>query len=272
MTTLHPDIERAALVGWHLYPSSRRTRHACFANATNQATADLNVLARWTREFPCCNWRVVVGPSRVWGLDLDTPPIHAHDGILAMGEFVKVHGALPPRPVMRSGGGGLAMFFAWNGERIIGEGGKPAPGIDPRRGRQSQTIPPSVHHITGKPYRWLVAPWDLAPPAAPGWLLRLLEPAPEPKHIVPVQTNDLARNRLYRAASAVVTAGEGKRNDVLNRRSYQVGILIGGGLLGEQEAIEALYAAARAAGLDHSEAKGTIRSGLNSGMRRGGHG
>jgi hypothetical protein len=67
---------------------------------------------------------------------------------------------------------------------------------------------------------------------------------------------------------AVAQAGLGERNNILNRRSYQIGRLIGDGLLGEQEAIEALYAAGRSAGLDHAETKATIRSGISSGVRR----
>jgi hypothetical protein len=43
--------------------------------------------------------------------------------------------------------------------------------------------------------------------------------------------------------------------------------MIGAGLLGEMEAVEALYGAARQAGLDHVETRDTIRSGISSGRR-----
>lgn len=268
--TLHPDIERVALLGWRLYPCSNRTKAGCFRGATDAATYDLNQLARWTGEYPRCNWRVVMQGSGVWMLDCDVPPGHAHDGVQNMRDLCNVHGALPPRPTARSGGGGLVLVFRHTDERIIGESGHPAAGIDPRRGRQSQTIPPSVHTVTRRPYRWLTAPWQVTPPDAPAWLLRLVAPPPEPAYRrAPIDTTDAARNRLYRAATAVAQAGSGSRNETLNRRSFQVGRLIADGLLGEQEAIEALYGAARTAGLDHSEAKATIRSGVNSGLRRG---
>lgn len=139
---LHPDIERVALLGWHLYPTSMRTKAACLRGATDAATCDLDQIERWSREFPGCNWRVVFGPSGLWGLDCDVPPGHAHDGIANLNALVKLHGPLPARPQARSGGGGLALFFRNDGEPIIGEAGHPALGIDPRRGRQSQTIPP----------------------------------------------------------------------------------------------------------------------------------
>lgn len=271
--SLHPDIERVALLGWHLYPASNRSRKGCFKSATDAATCDLDQLERWQHEYPGCNWRVVCGPSRIWGLDVDAPTTHAADGITALADIVRSNGPLPRRPQLRSGGGGLALFFRHNGETITGKTGHPARGIDPRRGRLSQTIPPSIHIATRKPYRWIDAPWDVPPPLGPAWLLRLLQPPQEPAYQRPtIDTTDAARNRLYRAATAVAQCGEGQRNDVLNRRAFQVGSMMADGLLGEQEAIEALYSAARVAGLDHGEAKATIRSGINSGLRRGGRG
>src|SRR6185503_9603785 len=109
-------------------------------------------------------------------------------------------------------------------------------GIDPRRGRLSVTIPPSIHITTKQPYRWLHAPWDIAPPVAPAWLVKLVEEPPEPAPPrQTVDTTDAARNRLYRAATAVAQAGQGGRNETLNRRSYQIGRMLAEGLLAEQE-------------------------------------
>jgi hypothetical protein len=108
----------------------------------------------------------------------------------------------------------------------------------------------------------------VAPPIAPGWLVRLVEMPPEPKRVaVVIDTSDQARRRLYRAALAVIDAPPGSRNETLNRRAYQIGRMIGAGLLGEMEAVEALYGAARQAGLDHVETRDTIRSGISSGRR-----
>ena len=149
---LHPDIERLALLGWRLHPASNRTRAACFADATTLATSDLDQLARWSREFPRCGWRVVMEGSGIWALDVDVPGArHKHDGVTALQELIAVHGPLPPRPTTRSGGGGLALFFRHEGEAIVGKGGHPALGIDPRRGRQSVTVPPSLHPDTRPP-------------------------------------------------------------------------------------------------------------------------
>jgi len=265
------DIEAAALVGFKVFPASRTTRAAAFPGAHLQATDDLNQIARWCREYPRSNWRLIFGPSKLWGLDIDAAgETHGADGIAAMKALAAVHGGLPPRPTSMSGGGGYGLIFRHNGERIMGKTGYPAPGIDPRRGMLSLTIPPSIHVVTRIPYRWArgLAPWDVAPPIAPPWLVRLVEMPPEPKRAtVVIDTSDQARRRLYRAALAVIDAPVGARNDVLNRRAYQAGRMIGAGLLGEMEAVEALYGAARQAGLDHDETRNTIRSGISSGRR-----
>lgn len=265
------DIERVALLNWHVYPCSSSSRAGCFEGAHLAATSDLNTIAKWTQEYPRCNWRVIFGKSGLWGLDLDVPSAtHRYDGIRALADLVKTHGSIPPRPQARSGGGGLGIFFRHVGERLRGESNQPAPGIDPRRGAQSQTIPPSIHIVTRQPYRWIHgnAPWEITPPIGPQWLAKLLEPPPEPQwRRAPIDTSDQARQRLYRAAMAVMDAPPGARNDTLNRRAYQVGRLIGAGLLAEGEAVDALYGAARSAGLDHAEVRETIRSGIRSGAR-----
>jgi hypothetical protein len=271
VASIPSDIEGAALVGFKVFPTSRSSRAAAYPGAHLAATDDLNQIARWCREYPSCNWRLIFGPSGLWGLDVDRAgATHAADGIAALRALVAVHGALPPRPTSLSGGGGYGLIFRHNGERIVGKTGYPAPGIDPRRGLLSLTIPPSIHVVTRQPYRWAHgwAPWDVAPPIAPRWLVRLVEMPPEPKRAaVVIDTSDQARRRLYRAALAVIDAPLGSRNETLNRRAYQVGRMIGAGLLGEMEAVEALYGAARQAGLDHVETRDTIRSGINSGRR-----
>ncbi len=60
-------------------------------------------------------------------------------------------------------------------------------------------------------------------------------------------------------------AGNGARNDTLNRTSYSLGRLIGGGLLDEDRVTRLLMQAAERAGLGEDESRRTIASG----MRRG---
>jgi hypothetical protein len=266
------EIEAVALLGWRVYPASRHSKAACFKGATSAATCDLDVIAGWQAEYGPCNWRVVMAGSGIWSLDVDAPgQDHEADGISALKALVLKHGALPPRPTTRSGGGGYALFFSHTDEKITGATGTPAKGIDPRRGNLTVTLPPSIHVTTRCPYIWApgMAPWEVNPPTAPDWLLNLLKPPPEPEYRHPIaNTTDAARRVLYRAAGVIMNAGPGQRNEALNRRSYIIGRMIGAGILAEQEAVDALYGAARATGLSHHEIKATLKSSLSSGMRQ----
>ena len=273
--SLPPDIERLALLGWRLHPASRFSRAACIKGAAEAATHDLDCLERWATEFPGCNWRVVLGGSKVWGLDVDAPsPDHAADGIAALAALVARHGPLPPRPMTRSGGGGVALFFRHDGEPIIGKTGTPAPGLDPRRGRLSVTIPPSIHHRTRAPYRWITPPWEITPPPAPDWLLRAVAPPPPaPTPAAPARVagglpgRPYAVGALRRAVEQVATALAGCRNDTLNRSAWSLSRFIADGLLHPSEIAEALAHAGRVSGMDHREVARTIASALTAGGR-----
>lgn len=268
-----PEIEAVALLGWALYPQSSRSRAACFEGASDAATYDLDQLETWAKKYRNCNWRVVCGPSLVWCLDLDRPPLHAHDGVGAFTELARANG-LPPRPTMRSGGGGLAIFFRHTEEMIIGESGHPAPGCDPLRGRQSHTIPPSVHPDTGRPYVWATPPWEVTPPDAPRWLLEAVRPPPAPAIRQPKRllTGDKARSyavgAIYQAVRRVACTLDGGRNNTLNKEVFALSRFLHDGSLTEEEIRDAMYHAATTAGLLARDALATIQSGLQAGRRR----
>lgn len=269
------EIEAVALLGWAVFPASQYSRASCFKGAHDAATHDLDTIAAWCREYPACNWRISFGLSGLWGIDIDAPgPDHAADGITAMRDLVMCNGPLPPCPMTRSGGGGYAVFFRHDGEPIIGKTGHPAPGIDPRRGRQSVTIPPSTHLTTGRPYAWIRPPWEVDAPTAPAWLLDAVRPPPEPAYGPrPVlDDGDKARNyavaALRNAISRVATAPSGRANDTLNRESYAMARFLRAGHLSESEIRECLIAGARARSIPIKEAVATIESGIRSGRVR----
>lgn len=267
--SLHADIGRLALLGWRLVPMARMSRKGLWKGYLDTATSDLDQLEQWQREHPGSNWAVVPEGSGVWALDVDVPgPDHAADGVSALRDLVELHGPLPPRPHGRSGGGGHLLVFRTTAA-IAGGSGKPAPGLDAQANRQTFTVSPSRHRRTGLPYRWIVAPWDIAPPPAPEWLLGLLAPPPRPKLRRPmVPTADRAMQALIRSFHAVEGAPSGQRNTALHRRAILVGGFIGAGALDRGTAERELIAAGMAAGQSRSEAMSTVRSGLNAGERR----
>lgn len=265
------EIERIALLGWRVYPASQYSRAACFKGATDAATSNLDIIDQWAVEFPGCNWRMVFEGSGVWGFDIDVPSAdHVHDGIAAMSALVKIHGPLPPRPMTRSGGGGAAIFFEWNGERIIGDSNKPYPGLDPRRGRQSLTVPPSIHTTTKQPYFWITAPWTVTPPKAPAWLLKLVEappvrpPEPAPDIKRGTQSRNYAVAALHNATRRVAVSQEGSRNNTLNRECWSVSKFLKDGSLMESEIRDCMIAAARAANIPIRDACMTIDSAIRA--------
>lgn len=267
--SLHPDIERVALLGWHCIPMARKARKGLWKGFIDHATTDLDTLDKWAREFPGCNWAVVPGPSGVWALDVDIPgEDHADDGVAALRDLCAANTPLPDGPHGRSGGGGHLRVFRAT-KPVKGGSGRPEPGLDTLANRQTFTIPPSRHRRTGAPYAWITAPWDVAPPPAPDWLLRLVAPpAPPPRpERQKIPTGNAARRRLGFALDAIQSAGPGTRNATLNKEAFAVARWIAGGLLDEREAIAALYAAGIAIGLDPNEVRGTIKSGCAAGYQ-----
>jgi hypothetical protein len=209
--TVHREVARLAQLGWWLHPVSQYSRAAYINDATELATCDLNQLDRWSWEFPGCDWRVVMQGGGIWALDVDVAGAdHVAD---------RVHGRLPPAPTTRSGGSGSVLFLSHTVEPIIGKTGTPAPGLDPRRRRQTVTLPPSLHPRTGQLDSWLLTPWDASPPPAPSWLLRLVAPsaalvagAPAPLADRSQMPRCYVAAALRDAAMRVATALEGQHD------------------------------------------------------------
>ena len=268
------EIERVALLGWCLFPVSAYSKAAAFRvepgqpTALDQATSDLATLDRWAHEYPSCGWRVVAAPSRLFILDVDRPGVtHAADGFAALAGLVAKHGALPPRPMTRTGGsGGAALFFEWRGEPLRGQSGYP--GLDPHRGRQAIMIPPSRHPVTGGAYTWRVPPWECSPPPIPGWLATLLRPPPPPPVPQWEPTAERAMTAVLSAVQAVSGAADGDANNTLNAQAFRLGRgWCQRGLLSSSDAESALMSAAMQRRIPVPEARATIQSGLKGGMR-----
>jgi hypothetical protein len=264
-------VENLALLGWKIHPCYSGSRASCFIGANDQSTSDLDILGKWSREFPGCNWRVRMEGSGIFALDLDVPGgEHKHDGIAAMASLVSIHGILPRRPTIRTGGGGLVIFFRYNGEVIRGDAGCPLPGIDPRRGRLTVTIPPSSHHRTRKPYIWLTPPWEVSPPDCPPWLSSLLAPPPAQPYVDRDKTKSSPAADLImsRALTAISRAQQGTRNACLNRWAFILALRVNAGELSESEACDGLMRAGAQAGMSIPESRATISSAFR-GARRG---
>lgn len=151
------------------------------------------------------------------------------------------------------------------------------------RGDGGQVVyPGSVHPKTGNLYDWVEGhePWNIKNVAElPQWIFdKLAKPkAAKPSMLAdsrqPKATN-YAQMALKLECEAVAKAIEGERNETLNRASFNMGTLIGGGHIGRSEVETALLVAAEACGLlsdpDDGEVRtrDTIRSGVEAGMQQ----
>ena len=172
--------------GWHVVPihsvaselcSCRRGtecdrpgKHPITSQGLKDATADFTIVSRWWIDTPDANVGILTGPeSGFWVLDVDGP-----EGVKAIAELERQHGALPRTPTTRTGGGGRHFFFAWPAGRVIknaaGLAGQP---IDVRANAGYVVAPPSTH-ASGASYEWEVSPNDAALAEAPPWLIELV--------------------------------------------------------------------------------------------------
>jgi hypothetical protein len=117
--------------------------------------------------------------------------------------------------------------------------------------------------------------WDTDPAPLPAWLADLLTVESRPAEpVAPVLLRDGGRRAAYLSAAIdaqrqrIADAPEGQRNHALYLSAVVLGQLAAGGALTDAEVYEALWPAARAAGLTRRETDRTIRSGLRAGAGR----
>lgn len=116
------------------------------------------------------------GDRWVFALDLDEhqPGVSGRD---TLEQLEQEHGPLPVGPRALTGAGGLHLLFEAPCEIRNGTLG---PGVDVRGQGGQIVVAPSIHPDTGVAYAWEHdhAPWDLAIPPAPEWLVEQLRPPP----------------------------------------------------------------------------------------------
>lgn len=165
---------------------------------------------------------------------------------------------------------GQHVYFRHPGTGPIGNRAGIFEGAD-IRGDGGYVIGPGSIHPTGAPYQWLCGfdDFDLAPP--PAWLIDLLtKPAARAASSAPTRCassiGPYAQSALSGELEKLRAAGEGGRNDQLNRSAFQLAQLVAGGELPEDLVKRQLEGTAYAIGLDRAEIDATIQSAFASGM------
>lgn len=257
--------------GWPVFPLRHAGKEPDTAHGFKDATTEAGQLRSWWGGAGTARGIGLAtgAPSGVWVLDLDGQP-----GLRSVQALEATHGALPTTLCTRTGGGGLHLFWRMPAGRAVRNRTAVEPGIDVRGTGGYVVLPPSGHP-SGQAYAWVDEAVEVA--EAPGWLLDLVAPLPRPAPPPAPQgrsggsgpatvTNPraYARAALARAVDAVRGAGEGGRNDTLNREAHAISRFVSGGWLARADVEADLQLAAEGVGLKPAEARKTIASALGA--------
>lgn len=237
-------------------------KHPRTRDGLKSATTEPDQIGAWWDRWPRAGVAIRTGaPSGLVVIDID--PDHGGDHTLAA--LQAEHGTLPPGRTIRTGSGGTHLYYRHPGHPIPNTAAKLGPGIDTRADGGYVVAPPS-HHRTGDTYKVTARGSEL--PDLPAWVLQALQPPP----LQPPKERPAPRNATAWAKAAVDGeldrlrhAGQGQRNDTLNRVAYRLGQIIGGGALAEHDIEPLLIEQGIALGLREREVVLTVHSGLRAG-------
>jgi len=246
---------------------ARPGKHPRVRRGVLEATRDPDQVREWWWRWPGASIGAATG-SRFDVCDVDSEA--GADAVRRL-----LAGEAAAGPMVRTGSGGWHLYVA-----PTGQGNRTGflPGVD-WRGRGGYVIVPPSAHAAGEVYRW-VRPLtaERVPPAPAGLLAALAGPAAQRREPVRIAVEvtryvQVAIDRECHMVAATPAppaggrnpAGRG-RNDALNRAAFNLGQLVGAGLVDEQTVRGALDDAAGRCGLGVSEAARTIRSGMSAGI------
>lgn len=242
---------------WPVFPCKPGEKVPATAHGVKDATCDGDQIETWWRENPDYNIGIATGqPSGLWVLDIDGD--EGFESLLDLG-----HG-VPGTLTQHTPSGGWHLLFDDPGG-LGNTASKLGVKIDSRGDGGYIVAAPSVHPNGGR-YRW---GGKQTPEPVPGWLIRLLRQPPKerPKRTVSVDVSGYVGRACEAEAEMVSTAVEGTRNDTLNRAGFNLGTLVGAGLLERTYAYEVLSAAAMSCGLDNREIGQTLGRALDDGAK-----
>lgn len=283
--TLRDELLRSALAtaahGWHVFPCAPGAKRPGLDGSWRDlSTADAGQIREWWAHRP---WNIGIdcGKSRLAVLDLDVPghtrPAPGSNkteptGADALARLCARHGQPFPAPTftVRTPSGGAHLYFIAPDAAIGNSASKLAPLVDVRATGGYVVAPGS--RTTSGTYT-VINPTRPAP--LPNWIPGLLKDKIKIPHTeriaaappTPGSPHAYAEAALASECDTVATAVKGTRNDTLNRSAFNLGQLIAGGILTEEQVIVDLTSASLSAGLDPKEITATIRSGVKAGMR-----
>src|SRR5262249_26918109 len=224
-TTLEAALDYARC-GIRVFPCNPIDKRPLTPNGFKDATRDETQILAWWQQYPNAMIGVPMGPaSGLWAIDLDLDPAKKIDGKATLDRLVAQRGPLPQTWVSVTPRGGQHLIFAWDPNvDIRNSASKIGPGIDVRGNGGYICLPPSLY-ATGGAYQWEPSgPQNAA--LAPLWLVALAKAT---------KAKAWARAALDRECKNVAAALRGTRNNTLNTAAFNLGHIVGGGALDEQQ-------------------------------------
>ncbi len=269
MTDLASAAFRYALRGFAVFPLAVGAKvPPAGSHGLLDGTTDPDVTrARWEKT-PHANIGAATGcKSGIWVFDVD----NHHDGNATLKDLESEHGVMPLTIEASTPRGGRHLYWQWpvDGPEIRNSAGRIGPGLDVRGKGGSIVLPPSVL-ANGRRYRW-VKNGVRAFTDAPAWLVALALPPPLPPRPKPKPLNGDVDRYCAAAITAelkcLAAAGEGQRNDQLNRSAYALAQFVAAGAVPEAWARGELEGTAVQIGLPVFEVRLTIGSAFAAGLQ-----
>jgi hypothetical protein len=239
----------------------KRDKRPITKNGFKNATTDEAQIKEWWTKRPTASIGMPTGHvSGLWVLDIDMP-----DGSASLAALEKEYGALPETLIQETGSGGGQLFFkCTNGDQIKNSSSELGKNLDVRGDGGYVIVPPSGHP-SGKKYQWLSTSKAVE---APEWLVGMVRKNKEKKHRPIPSLSGSTKYGMAAMAQEIISlssAGNGERNDQLNRSAYSLGQLVAGGQLDHGHVSSLLVSTATGIGLTAKEAECTVNSGMKSG-------
>lgn len=262
-------LEYAAM-GWPVFPLAAGMKIPAIGSAkggkgVKDATTDVEVIAKWARDYPNANVGLACGEIAGFVV-IDLDPRNGADKTLAA--LATKGRGFPDCPAARTGGGGAHLLFRHDA-RVINSKNKIGPGIDVKTtggyivAAPSFVKQPNDSHGDGH-YRWIKHPRDVPVPRLPIWVASLLAPPPAPAKQIIGPLPDTPKN-IRSLVEFVAKSHTGDRNNRLYWGACRAADAVKAHYVSEGSAVEQLLSAAVSVGLPQKEALATIISAFKRG-------
>lgn len=255
--------------GWGVFPLEGK--RPLTPNGVKNATDSLTKINNWWATWPNANIGIAAGEDS----DLFIVDIDGDEGKATWAELTTHFGDVDTYTVQT--GKGLHLYFKYVDTPGFGNNVKLLDGIDIRTTGGYVVGAGSIHPETGAVYTVIN---DTEPAHVPHWLLTTFAEARKKGKKAsngnghgqtPANVAEYVKKAFQNEIEAVRSAGEGGRNDQLNRSAFSLGTFVGAGQLDQTLVEKALEDACQFNGLAKDDGieqcRKTIASGVSAGAK-----